>query len=45
MDLYKEIECCRICGNVEIDLILDLGEMTLTGIFPKTKDERFHQVH
>lgn len=40
MDLYKEIECCRICGDVEIDLILDLGEMALTGIFPKTKDEK-----
>ena len=40
MDLYKEIECCRICGNVEIDLILDLGEMALTGIFPKAKDEK-----
>ena len=40
MFLYKEIESCRICGNSELDLILDLGEMALTGIFPKTKKEK-----
>jgi len=40
MALYKEIERCRICGNIEIDLILDLGEMALSGIFPKTKEEK-----
>ncbi len=37
--LYKEIEGCRICGNQQLDLILDLGNLALTGIFPKTKDE------
>ena len=37
--LYKEIESCRICGNEELDLILDLGILALTGIFPKTKSE------
>jgi NDP-4-keto-2,6-dideoxyhexose 3-C-methyltransferase len=37
--LYKKIEGCRICGNSQLDLILDLGEMALTGIFPKTKSE------
>ena len=40
MVLYKEIIGCRICGNHQLDLILDLGEMALTGIFPKTKDEK-----
>ena len=37
--LYKEIESCRICGNQELDLILDLGTLALTGVFPKTKSE------
>ena len=37
--LYKEIEGCRICGNQQLDLILDLGNLALTGIFPKTKSE------
>jgi len=37
--LYKKIECCRICGNSQLDLILDLGEMALTGTFPKTTSE------
>ena len=40
MFLYKEIEGCRICGNSQLDLILDLGEMALTGIFPKTKNQK-----
>ena len=39
MALYKKIECCRICGNSQLDLILDLGEMALTGTFPKTTSE------
>ena len=39
MALYKEIQSCRICGNSQLDLILDLGGMALTGIFPKTKSE------
>ena len=37
--LYKEIKGCRICGNQQLDLILDLGNLALTGIFPKTKGE------
>ena len=39
MIIYKEIESCRICGNQELDLILDLGTLALTGVFPKTKSE------
>ena len=38
--LYKKIEGCRICGNSQLDLILYLGEMALSGIFPKTKSEK-----
>jgi len=37
--LYKEIEGCRVCENQQLDLILDLGNLALTGVFPKTKSE------
>ena len=40
MAVYKNIEECRICKNQQLDLILDLGEMALTGIFPKSKTEQ-----
>ena len=40
MFLYKDIESCRICGNSQLDLILDLGEMSLTGIFPRSKNQQ-----
>ena len=39
MIIYKEIKSCRICKNQELDLILDLGTLPLTGVFPKTKSE------
>ena len=39
MALYKRIKGCRICGNSQLDLILDLGNLALTGIFPRTKSE------
>ena len=39
MVVYKEIESCRICGNQELDLILELGILPLTGFFPNTKIE------
>jgi hypothetical protein len=29
---------CRICGNHDLQLVLDLGEQMLTGVFPKAKD-------
>jgi len=32
------IKSCRICGNTELASILNLGEQSLTGVFPKTKD-------
>jgi SAM-dependent methyltransferase len=34
--MYREIQQCRICGNPELELILDLGMQALTGFFPKT---------
>jgi hypothetical protein len=33
--IYKEITKCRICGNQNLQPIIDLGSMALTGIFPK----------
>jgi hypothetical protein len=37
---YSEIKKCRICGNTNLVPVLDLGEMALSGVFPKTKDEK-----
>jgi hypothetical protein len=34
----KELESCRVCGNSHLELVLDLGEQELTGVFPKSKD-------
>lgn len=36
--LYKEIKECRVCGNRNLELVLDLGQQALTGIFPKPDD-------
>jgi NDP-4-keto-2,6-dideoxyhexose 3-C-methyltransferase len=30
------IERCRICGNPELEPVIDLGEQALTGIFPRS---------
>lgn len=38
--MIKEISKCRICGNTELVSILDLGLQTLTGVFPKDKDQK-----
>ncbi len=36
---YKQIERCRICGNPDLVSIVDLGHQSLTGVFPKRKDQ------
>lgn len=36
--MYRRIERCRACGNSRLELLLDLGEQALTGVFPKSKD-------
>lgn len=36
---YQEIEACRICGNSDLEMILDLGNQSLTGVFPTSVDE------
>lgn len=32
------IDHCRICGNINLIKVLDLGEQALTGVFPHNKD-------
>src|SRR5262245_50759425 len=33
---YREITRCRICGNDNLEIVLDLGQQYLTGVFPST---------
>jgi len=37
--MYQEITHCRICGNSHLVPLFSLGNLALTGIFPKTKTE------
>lgn len=30
---------CRLCGSVDLEVVLDLGVQALTGIFPATREE------
>jgi hypothetical protein len=36
--MYTTISQCRICGNTELDSLLDLGMQALTGVFPAEHD-------
>jgi len=36
----KEIERCRISGSTHLVSVLNLGEQSLTGVFPKSPDEQ-----
>ncbi|HEY5947283.1 MAG TPA: class I SAM-dependent methyltransferase [Kofleriaceae bacterium] len=38
--MISEAKQCRICGNTELISIVNLGEQSLTGVFPKTRDEQ-----
>jgi NDP-4-keto-2,6-dideoxyhexose 3-C-methyltransferase len=38
--MIKEIEHCRICGGTDLKPVIDLGTQTLTGIFPRTKEQK-----
>jgi NDP-4-keto-2,6-dideoxyhexose 3-C-methyltransferase len=38
--MYSQINSCRICGNKNLISVLDLGDQTLTGVFPKTIDPK-----
>lgn len=33
------VGACRICGNTELAPILHLGDQSLTGVFPRTREE------
>jgi len=37
--VFKEIKKCRICGNENLEPILDLGTQKLTGVFPKSSEQ------
>ena len=37
--MYKEITCCRICGNPQLEEVLNLGKQALTGVFPRSRAE------
>ena len=32
---YTPVSACRICGNTNLEKVLDLGEQMLTGVFPR----------
>ncbi len=38
--MYKEISKCRISGSTNLINVLSLGEQYLTGVFPKSKEEK-----
>lgn len=38
--MYKKVTKCRICGNENLELLIDLGEQMLTGVFPREKGEK-----
>ena len=35
---YSEIDACRICGGRELETVLDLGTMALSGVFPRSPE-------
>jgi hypothetical protein len=40
MPNFRCIESCRICGNTELMPVINLGEQSLTGVFPRTPGEQ-----
>jgi NDP-4-keto-2,6-dideoxyhexose 3-C-methyltransferase len=38
--MYTMIKKCRACGNTNLVEVLDVGEQTLTGVFPKKRNEK-----
>lgn len=36
--MYTKIEKCRVCKNKNLELVVDLGEQYLTGVFPKKEE-------
>lgn len=40
MHHFTAIEACRICDNRELVSVVNLGEQSLTGVFPKDRNQR-----
>lgn len=38
--MYRKVDACRICGNTNLEPVLDLGEQMLTGVFPASLDQK-----
>ncbi len=38
--MFKTITKCRICKNDQLSMVFDLGNQVLTGVFPKSRDEK-----
>lgn len=36
---YKRIDRCRVCGNTNLEDVLDLGNHALAGVFPDAEDQ------
>lgn len=36
--MYREVSQCRICGNPDLETVLDLGTQALTGVFPRNRE-------
>lgn len=37
--MYKTIEKCRLCGSKNLKTVLDLGKLSLTGVFPNNTEK------
>ncbi|MBN8816733.1 MAG: class I SAM-dependent methyltransferase [Sphingomonas sp.] len=38
--MFTEASACRLCGGTEFTSVMDLGNQVLTGVFPKTRDQK-----
>lgn len=38
--MYKAVSACRICANKNLVAVLELGDQALTGVFPKSQDDK-----
>ncbi len=38
--MYTQIDRCRACGNPNLRSVLSLGEQHLTGVFPRSREQR-----
>ena len=39
MSSFERVDACRICGNTNLAMVVDLGDQYLTGVFPKSRDQ------